>query len=180
MEVLKHECGVAMVRLLKPLEYYHEKYGSWMYGLNKLYLLMEKQHNRGQEGAGLACVKLEANAGEEYMFRERAVGTGAITEIFAAVHEHYKDLTPDYHPSTKVSAKITGFFRFEEECPEEERERMITLQGLTTLYSLLRGYVGSLTASSPLGLTMLPMIMMKDVIEQAREKQKELSSQKSS
>lgn len=93
MEVLKHECGVAMVRLLKPLEYYHEKYGSWMYGLNKLYLLMEKQHNRGQEGAGLACVKLEANAGEEYMFRERAVGTGAITEIFAAVHEHYKDLT---------------------------------------------------------------------------------------
>ena len=81
MEVLKHECGVAMVRLLKPLEYYHEKYGSWMYGLNKLYLLMEKQHNRGQEGAGLACVKLEANAGEEYMFRERAVGTGAITEI---------------------------------------------------------------------------------------------------
>lgn len=59
MEVLKHECGVAMVRLLKPLEYYHEKYGSWMYGLNKLYLLMEKQHNRGQEGAGLACVKLE-------------------------------------------------------------------------------------------------------------------------
>ena len=82
MEVLKHECGVAMVRLLKPLEYYHEKYGSWMYGLNKLYLLMEKQHNRGQEGAGLACVKLEANAGEEYMFRERAVGTGAITEGF--------------------------------------------------------------------------------------------------
>ncbi|MDR1880723.1 MAG: amidophosphoribosyltransferase [Tannerellaceae bacterium] len=92
MEELKHECGVAMVRLLKPLEYYHQKYGSWMYGLNKLYLLMEKQHNRGQEGAGLACVKLEANAGEEYMFRERATGTGAITEIFAAVHAHYKDI----------------------------------------------------------------------------------------
>ena len=54
MEILKHECGVAMVRLLKPLEYYHQKYGTWMYGLNKLYLLMEKQHNRGQEGAGLA------------------------------------------------------------------------------------------------------------------------------
>ena len=95
MEVLKHECGVAMVRLLKPLEYYHVKYGSWMYGLNKLYLLMEKQHNRGQEGAGLACVKLEANAGEEYMFRERALGTGAITEIFANVHEHYRDLPPE-------------------------------------------------------------------------------------
>ena len=95
MEVLKHECGVAMVRLLKPLEYYHVKYGSWMYGLNKLYLLMEKQHNRGQEGAGLACVKLEANAGEEYMFRERALGTGAITEIFANVHEHYRELPPE-------------------------------------------------------------------------------------
>lgn len=95
MEVLKHECGVAMVRLLKPLEYYHRKYGTWMYGLNKLYLLMEKQHNRGQEGAGLACVKLEAKAGEEYMFRERAVGTGAIPEIFAAVHEQYKELTED-------------------------------------------------------------------------------------
>ncbi|OAV68457.1 Amidophosphoribosyltransferase [Bacteroidales bacterium Barb6XT] len=95
MEVLKHECGVAMVRLLKPLEYYHQKYGNWMYGINKLYLLMEKQHNRGQEGAGLACVKLEADAGEEYMFRERAVGTGAIAEIFSAVHSRYKGLTPE-------------------------------------------------------------------------------------
>lgn len=94
MEVLKHECGVAMIRLLKPLEYYQEKYGTWMYGLNKLYLLMEKQHNRGQEGAGLACVKLEASPGEEYMFRERALGTGAITEIFSAVHRHYKKLPP--------------------------------------------------------------------------------------
>lgn len=93
MEPLKHECGVAMIRLLKPLEYYEKKYGTWMYGLNKLYLLMEKQHNRGQEGAGLACVKLQANPGEEYMFRERAMGTGAITEIFGTVHEHFKDLT---------------------------------------------------------------------------------------
>lgn len=94
MEQLKHECGVAMVRLLKPLTYYQEKYGTWMYGLNKLYLLMEKQHNRGQEGAGLACVKLHANAGEEYMFRERAMGAGAITEIFGSVHEHFAGLTP--------------------------------------------------------------------------------------
>ena len=94
MEPLKHECGVAMVRLLKPLEYYQEKYGTWMYGLNKLYLLMEKQHNRGQEGAGLACVKMEANPGEEYMFRERAIGSGAITEIFGTVQSHFRDLTP--------------------------------------------------------------------------------------
>ncbi|MDR0537321.1 MAG: amidophosphoribosyltransferase [Tannerellaceae bacterium] len=93
MEDLKHECGVAMIRLLKPLEYYDQKYGSWMYGLNKLYLLMEKQHNRGQEGAGLACVKLSATPGEEYMFRERATGTDAITEIFAAVHRHFHALT---------------------------------------------------------------------------------------
>lgn len=92
MEQLKHECGVAMIRLLKPLEYYQEKYGTWMYGLNKLYLLMEKQHNRGQEGAGLACVKLEADPGEEYMFRERALGSGAITEIFGNVQQYYKDL----------------------------------------------------------------------------------------
>ncbi len=95
MEQLKHECGVVMIRLLKPLEYYQQKYGTWMYGLNKLYLMMEKQHNRGQEGAGLACVKLEANPGEEYMFRERALGTGAITEIFATVQSRFKDLTPE-------------------------------------------------------------------------------------
>ena len=92
MEQLKHECGVAMIRLLKPLEYYEEKYGTWMYGLNKLYLLMEKQHNRGQEGAGLACVKLEANPGEEYMFRERALGSGAITEIFGTVQGQLQGL----------------------------------------------------------------------------------------
>lgn len=66
-----------------------------MYGLNKLYLMMEKQHNRGQEGAGLACVKQKAEPGEEYMFRERALGTGAITEIFASVQSHFKDLTPE-------------------------------------------------------------------------------------
>lgn len=95
MEQLKHECGVVMIRLLKPLSYYQEKYGTWMYGLNKLYLMMEKQHNRGQEGAGLACVKQRAEPGEEYMFRERALGTGAITEIFASVQSHFKDLTPE-------------------------------------------------------------------------------------
>jgi amidophosphoribosyltransferase len=95
MEQLKHECGVAMIRLLKPLDYYEKKYGTWMYGLNKLYLLMEKQHNRGQEGAGLACVKMQANPGEEYMFRERALGSGAITEIFGAVQENFKGLTSE-------------------------------------------------------------------------------------
>ena len=95
MEQLKHECGIAMVRLLKPLSYYQEKYGTWMYGLNKLYLLMEKQHNRGQEGAGLACVKLDGEPGNEYMFRERAEGTNAITEIFSRVHANFKDCTDE-------------------------------------------------------------------------------------
>ena len=95
MEPLKHECGVAMIRLLKPLEYYQEKYGTWMYGLNKLYLMMEKQHNRGQEGAGLACVKLDYRPGHEYMFRERAEGKDAITKIFGTVQKNYIDLSHD-------------------------------------------------------------------------------------
>ena len=94
MEPLKHECGVAMIRLLKPLEYYQQKYGTWMYGINKLYLMMEKQHNRGQEGAGLACVKLESEPGHEYMFRERAEGSNAITEIFGLVGKKFKGLEP--------------------------------------------------------------------------------------
>ena len=92
MEQLKHECGVAMIRLLKPLSYYEQKYGTWRYGLNKLYLMMEKQHNRGQEGAGVGCVNLDAPAGEEYMFREKAEGKDAITEVFKAIyHSQYDD-----------------------------------------------------------------------------------------
>ena len=85
METLKHECGIAMIRLRKPLSYYKKKYGTCFYGLNKLYLLMEKQHNRGQEGAGLGCIKLNSQPGNEYIFRERALGSGAIQEIFANV-----------------------------------------------------------------------------------------------
>ena len=85
MEQLKHECGVAMIRLLKPLDYYEKKYGTWEYGFNKLYLMMEKQHNRGQEGAGIASVSLEREPGTEYMFREKAEGKDAITEIFSRV-----------------------------------------------------------------------------------------------
>ena len=96
MEKNIHEdCGVAMIRLLKPLEYYQEKYGTWMYALNKLYLMMEKQHNRGQEGAGMASVKLDSEPGNEYMFRERAEGKNAVAEIFANVHKHYKDLSQE-------------------------------------------------------------------------------------
>lgn len=83
MEPLLHECGVAMIRLRKPLNYYSQKYGTWAYGMNKLFLLMNKQYNRGQQGAGIACVKLKANPGEDYMFRERAEGSGAISQVFA-------------------------------------------------------------------------------------------------
>lgn len=94
-ETIKHECGIAMVRLLKPLSYYQEKYGTYLYGLNKLYLLMEKQHNRGQEGAGLACVKLHAQPAEEFIYRERAMGTGAIQEIFANVKKQIQETPHD-------------------------------------------------------------------------------------
>ena len=86
MEPLKHECGVAMIRLRKPLEYYRRKYGSYTWGLSKLYLLMEKQHNRGQEAAGIGVVKLHSRPGHEYVFRERAIGSGAIQEIFSNVN----------------------------------------------------------------------------------------------
>ena len=100
-EILKHECGIAMIRLLKPLEYYKRKYGTSYYALDKLYLMMEKQHNRGQEGAGIACVKLNQEPGHEYMYREKSEGKEAITNIFAAARHHLefpdKD-DPDANP----------------------------------------------------------------------------------
>lgn len=82
-------CGIAMVRLLKPLEYYQVKYGTWQYGFQKLYLLMEKQHNRGQEGAGIASVKLNIEPGKEYISRERALGADAIDQLFSKVNSTY-------------------------------------------------------------------------------------------
>lgn len=109
MEPLKHECGVAMVRLLKPLSYYEKKYGTWMYGLNKLYLLMEKQHNRGQEGAGLACVKMQAAPGEEFMFRQRGLGSGAIQEIFGNVHKEINGFTSEQLHDADFSARYVPF-----------------------------------------------------------------------
>ena len=109
MEPLKHECGVAMVRLLKPLSYYEKKYGTWMYGLNKLYLLMEKQHNRGQEGAGLACVKMQAAPGEEFMFRERALGGTAIQEIFSSVHRNFSNFTDGQLHDADFAARHVPF-----------------------------------------------------------------------
>lgn len=103
MELIKHECGIAMIRLLKPITYYKEKYGSELYGLDKLYLLMEKEHNRGQEAAGIGCVRLDTPPGEEYIFRERAQGSDAITRIFATAHgaiaeEHRENPGSPYLP----------------------------------------------------------------------------------
>ena len=104
MEQLKHECGIAMIRLRKPLDYYRQKYGTYSgsctYALDRLYLLMEKQHNRGQEGAGVGVVKLHSRPGHEYVFRERALGSGAITDIFGQImpqfeHEHTDNLPVD-------------------------------------------------------------------------------------
>lgn len=109
MEQLKHECGIAMVRLLKPMAYYQQRYGTWMYGLNKLYLMMEKQHNRGQEGAGLAALKLGAEPGEEYFFRERAIGNTAIQEIFSTVHNKLANYSPTELADVDFASKNIPF-----------------------------------------------------------------------
>ncbi len=89
---IKHECGIALIRLLKPLTYYQEKYGTSLYGLNKLYLLMEKQHNRGQDGAGIATIKLDMKPGNRYISRYRAMGSKAVSEIFEYVQKKFVDI----------------------------------------------------------------------------------------
>ena len=87
---IKHKCGIALIRLLKPLEYYQLKYGTWKYGLQKLYLLMEKQRNRGQDGAGLASVKLDVPPGQKYFSRMRSSKSDAINDIFKSVYGNFK------------------------------------------------------------------------------------------
>jgi amidophosphoribosyltransferase len=91
-EPIKHECGIALIRLLKPLSYYQEKYGTPFYGLNKLYLLMEKQHNRGQDGAGIATIKLDMKPGTRYISRHRAMGSKAVSDIFEYVQKKFVDV----------------------------------------------------------------------------------------
>ena len=85
-DVLTHECGIAMVRLLKPLQYYKDKYGTAFYGVNKMYLLMEKQHNRGQDGAGIASVKFNVEPGTRYISRIRSNKTQPIQDIFGQIN----------------------------------------------------------------------------------------------
>lgn len=104
---IKHECGVAMVRLLQPLSYYYEKYGSPLWGLEKLFLLMEKQHNRGQDGAGIAAVKLNVDPGYPYVFRERTMGPNPLDKIFSSIFRDYNEKIQDgrVHPEFARTVK---------------------------------------------------------------------------
>ncbi len=114
MELLRHECGIAMIRLKKPLDFYTQKYGTERYALNKLYLMMEKEHNRGQEGAGLACVNLNQRPGYEYMYREKALGKDAITTIFDSVYQKMSVKPEDgsYDPLPYVGELYMGHLRY--------------------------------------------------------------------
>jgi amidophosphoribosyltransferase len=106
-DLLKHECGIAMIRLLKPLAYYQEKYGTPLYGFNQLFLLMEKQHNRGQDGAGIGCVKLNVDPGQPYMARERSIKTNPLSRIFQGqLKEYQKKITAGViHPEFPDTVK---------------------------------------------------------------------------
>lgn len=111
-DAIKHECGLAYIRLLKPLSHYHLKYGTAVYGLNKLYLLMEKQHNRGQDGAGVACVKLDIAAGHQNMHRLRVSGQQAIGKIFQAVNEEVTELEKLYPNILQHPGFLKGYMKF--------------------------------------------------------------------
>ncbi|MEP5936255.1 MAG: amidophosphoribosyltransferase, partial [Winogradskyella arenosi] len=107
-DALKHECGIALIRLLKPLEYYKEKYGSAFYGVNKMYLMMEKQHNRGQDGAGFASIKLDTKPGERYISRVRSNAQQPIQDIFAQINARINDeLTknPEYQDDVDLQKR---------------------------------------------------------------------------
>ena len=107
-DALKHECGIALVRLLKPLEFYKEKYGSAFYGVNKMYLMMEKQHNRGQDGAGFASIKLDTAPGERYISRVRSIAQQPIQDIFSQINDRInKELTehPEYVDDVSLQKK---------------------------------------------------------------------------
>jgi amidophosphoribosyltransferase len=107
-DAIKHECGISLIRLLKPLDYYKEKYGSIFYGVNKMYLMMEKQHNRGQDGAGFASIKLDMAAGERYMSRVRSVESQPIQDIFAQINDRINTAlkeNPEYIDNTDLQKK---------------------------------------------------------------------------
>ncbi|MBS1644504.1 MAG: amidophosphoribosyltransferase [Bacteroidetes bacterium] len=109
---IRHECGLAYIRLRKPLTYYFDKYGTAMWGLNKLYLLMEKQHNRGQDGAGIAAVKLDVAPGTQFMYRQRQSGAGAITSIFQNLGADIAELEKMYPDIRQYPKLLKGYLRF--------------------------------------------------------------------
>lgn len=111
-DALKHECGLAYIRLLKPISYYHRKYGTAFYALNKLYLLMEKQHNRGQDGAGIATLKLNVEPGYQFMHRLRIAGPGAIKQIFSSVQDEVTELERMYPDLRNYPGLMKGYLRF--------------------------------------------------------------------
>lgn len=111
-DAIRHECGLAYIRLLKPLAYYHRKYGTAFYGLNKLYLLMEKQHNRGQDGAGIATVKLNVEAGHQFMHRLRISGPQAIAQIFQNIQQEVGEMEKMYPDIRKYPGLLKGYLRF--------------------------------------------------------------------
>ena len=100
-ELIKHECGIAFVRLLKPLSFYQKKYGTPLYGLNKLHLMMQKQRNRGQDGAGLATIKLDVPAGKRYISRQRSSEADALKDLFDNVYGRFNKLTPQQMQDAK-------------------------------------------------------------------------------
>src|SRR4029078_10736735 len=111
-DFLHHECGIALIRLLKPLSFYQKKYGTSLYAIKKLYLLMEKQHNRGQDGAGVVNIKLDPEPGDEYIFRSRSIQKNAISEIFADINAHFekvKEKDPKLLEDTKWLKKNVPF-----------------------------------------------------------------------
>ncbi len=109
---IRHECGLAYIRLLKPLAYYHRKYGTAFYGLNKLYLLMEKQHNRGQDGAGIATVKLDVTPGHQFMYRQRQSGAQAIARIFQGLNQDIQEMAKMYPDIHKYPGLVKGYMPF--------------------------------------------------------------------
>ncbi len=111
-DAIRHECGLAYIRLLKPLAYYHRKYGTAFYGLNKLYLLMEKQHNRGQDGAGIATVKLNIEPGHQFMHRLRVSGQQAIGQIFQNIQQEVGELEKNYPDIKNYPGLLKGYLRF--------------------------------------------------------------------
>ena len=115
-DAIRHECGSAYIRLLKPLAYYHRKYGTAFYGLNKLYLLMEKQHNRGQDGAGIASVKLNVTPGHQFMYRQRKNGAGAIASIFQNLNGEVAEMEKMYPEIRQYPGLMKGYMPFMGEC----------------------------------------------------------------